>query len=64
MFFMRWKYFADVLAQFTFDGIFWVLRGGEGGGGSVLFFKVLHMISAQKPKKYLSWLLPSLLHFF
>lgn len=54
---MRWKNFAKILAQFTFEicgGVFFVCFG------IVLFLKVLHMISAlaKEKKKYLSWWTP------
>lgn len=49
---MRWKNFAKILAQFTFEicgGVFFVCFG------IVLFLKVLHMISAlAKEKKKVS----------
>lgn len=47
MFFMRWKNFAKLLAQFTFEirGVFFLFWGCF-----VWFLKVLHMISALEKK--------------
>lgn len=49
MFFMRWKHFTEVLAQFTFDGIFGFFFGG---GECFVFQSVTHDFCTKTQKVF------------